>query len=312
MTSTSGEPMLTLPEEEKREPPAHTLPGYRKRQQMDYEARRQVRAREEEEALEKRIVEYGLIRHSSKFVEPKKKPSRKRQSAGSRAKQQAKRRVDYVKKTKDLRSESFKMRDPTHHPTGEVVSPQIKFHSTLTNYEHLSSLVTAFYECSSWPHRDIRLSEDGEVNVSNPTGKKGGGRGVFAVRDIPSGTTLCPYVGVVQKKRCQDEACDYCLMLRPGLYLCARNILYDEGYFAACHVDTPFCRKEVVNEERPMPPNYGRYFNTLAGRPGAEAFNCELQASRDGQNVCFLETRCAVSAGEELLVDYGSEFVIMP
>jgi hypothetical protein len=56
-----------------------------------------------------------------------------------------------------------------------------------------------------------------------------------------------------------------------------------------------------------MPPNYGRYFNTLAGRPGAEAFNCELQASRDGQNVCFLETRCAVSAGEELLVDYGSE-----
>jgi hypothetical protein len=81
---------------------------------------------------------------------------------------------------------------------------------------------------------------------------------VFAVRDIPSGTTLCPYVGVVQKQRCQDEACDYCLMLRRGLYLCARNILYDEGYFAACHVDTPFCRKEVVNEERPMPPNYGR------------------------------------------------------
>ena len=191
MTSTSGEPMLTLPEEEKREPPAHTLPGYRKRQQMDYEARRQVRAREEEEeALEKRIVEYGLIRHSSKFVEPKKKPSRKRQSAASRENQQAKRRVNYVKKTKDLRSESFKMRDPTHHPTGEVVSPQIKFHDTLTKYDHLSSLVTVFYEGSSWPHRDIRLSEDGEVNVSNPTGKKGGGRGVFAVRDIPSGTKL--------------------------------------------------------------------------------------------------------------------------
>jgi hypothetical protein len=96
--------------------------------------------------------------------------------------------------------------------------------------------VTEFYERSTYPHRDIRLSEDGEVNVSNPTGKKGGGRGVFAVRDIPSGTTLCPYVNVVQKKRCQDEACEYCLMLRPGLYLCARNIRYDEGYFAACHV----------------------------------------------------------------------------
>jgi hypothetical protein len=93
---------------------------------MDYEARREVRAREEEEALEKLIVEHGLIRHSSKFVEPKKKPSRKRQSAGSRAKLQAKRRVDYVKKTKDLRSESFKMRDPTHHTPFLMTKPILK------------------------------------------------------------------------------------------------------------------------------------------------------------------------------------------
>jgi hypothetical protein len=95
---------------------------------------------------------------------------------------------------------------------------------------------SAFSCCSDHDHphyfnKWVRVSS--AANVSNPTGDKDFGKGVFAIRDIPSGTRICPYVGVHRNKPCpasvlivnMTSACTY-----KDVYLCGREQLYDQGY----------------------------------------------------------------------------------
>jgi hypothetical protein len=78
------------------------------------------------------------------------------------------------------------------------------------------------------PHYFIKwLKVSSAANVSNSTGDKDGGKGVFAIRDIPSGTRICPYVGVHRNKPCPASVgCQYDLHMHKDVYLCGREQLY--------------------------------------------------------------------------------------
>jgi hypothetical protein len=149
-------------------------------------------------------------------------------------------------------------------------------------------------------------------NVSNPMGVKGGGKGVFAMVDIPAGTRICPYVGEVRSAPCSvEEGCNYDARVHAGFYICARSIEYDIGYFSQTD-STTWNGHKGVQVKRPCPPNFGRYVNSLTEEAlsDGQVYNCSLENSDDGHDVIFITTLEFVRAGEELLMDYGTDFTV--
>lgn len=190
-----------------------------------------------------------------------------------------------------------------------VVGPQIclNIETKLTHSYHASPQTLDFYRDHGVVNKWLRVSE--ESNASNPDGKVGGGKGVFATCNIPDRTRICPYVGAQTCSPCDvDERCQYCLQLYKGCIVCARNTLLDIGYLAKG--DTERSGGTLCTLAAPAPPNYGRYFNTLLGERDELEFNCMFEIVDDGYDAMFIHTTRDIVAGEELLIDYGNLFTI--
>jgi hypothetical protein len=168
--------------------------------------------------------------------------------------------------------------------------------------------VMEFYHSHAFGNKWLEVSD--RKNVSNPTGAKGGGKGVFAKKEIPPNTLLCPYVGRVFICACHgDEPCLYDLKVHDSYYICAREEKVDTVYFNITDVET-YNGYKGNHTDSPSEPNYGRYFNTVKEGQGG-AFNCSFEPDVDGYEVIFIWTGDrVVNAGEELLVDYGKSFVV--
>ena len=235
---------------------------------------------------------------------PSKPRSRKnRKSLGAKRNRQAKQHAKNVQAVRGKRNADLRDRDATLHVLGGPVEPLLQFKGLLGDPEVQCPEVTEFYRNSG---NYVRLSDDGEVNVSNPDGIPGGGRGVFADRDIPAFARLCPYIGKTQSERCAAEQdCHYCLQLSSDYVVCAREVPYDMGWML-CDADGK--REDAVRAERAAEPNLGRYFNSVRDPESPEVFNSKFEATEDGRMVCFLVSTRAVKKGEELLVDYRERF----
>ena len=238
------------------------------------------------------------------FVPSKPRSSRNRKSAGAKKRRAEKQHKRWVDKITLERNRSMKDRCAQVHLFGPVIAPSLQFREDLLSCNpDQSAQVTEFY--NSGANVSLRLSEDGEPNVSNPSGTLGGGRGVFAAKDLPARTSLCPYLGHSRRTRCaRDVACKYCLKVGPDSVICAREVLYDVGWLLARNAGK---RALAVYDEGSCEPNYSRYFNSVPGGK-AEDFNVAFEGEEGGHLLCFLETTRAVSKGDELLVDYGAGF----
>ena len=186
----------------------------------------------------------------------------------------------------------------------------------MPNYRKVGALpdrhsddVPEFYDQHPVSNQYLRVSD--EPNISNPSGEKGGGQGVFAKKDIPSGTRLCPYVSKYMVAPCKEGTCQYDLRFDSHHYLCAKDLKFDLGYFMCLDPTSRFGSAEV---EAPTPPNYARYINTskleLFG-PDETKFNCEFLPDPAGRIIMWVSTTRDVKKGEELFIDYGDSFVVI-
>jgi len=163
------------------------------------------------------------------------------------------------------------------------------------------------------PLVEVRTS----ANVSNPEGKPDGGAGLFALRDIVDGTRICPYVGRMRSRPCPDDVhCEYDLRIDERVYVCAREVPYDVGYLLYQETDRETGSHNAVRESAhrrdACPRNFGRYINTLSEQQRGEGrtFNAIFDASEDGHDVVWVTADRDISAGEEVLVDYGKDFQV--
>jgi len=135
--------------------------------------------------------------------------------------------------------------------------------------------------------------------VANPLGGNGQ-KSVWALQDIPKDTRICPYLGTVLDSPGSD--C-YTICLHHDVYLDASRVMYDVGYLGTQHQGLCMGLK--------CPPNYGRYVNTINSRDPTQGhlrFNSYFEGDQSGYVDVWLYALCDISAGSELLVNYGDEF----
>ena len=244
---------------------------------------------------------------------PKKK-RRNRCSKNSRAKNRAKCKQKFITLAKARRWEAWRGRLANYHGVrAQTIGPQIGVNEETKLYAdaNFSQQTTDFYAGHLYDNQLVTVSE-GE-NVSNPDGVKGGGKGVFADKDIPAHTRICPYVGKVQTHACDVSLeCRYCMFLEEGYYICGRDEYYDLGYLTQVDKET-WNGWKGMRTEQPCPPNYSRYINSLSEDQVDEglSFNCSFELVDDGHDVMFIETTREIKQGEELLLDYGDSFVVV-
>lgn len=144
------------------------------------------------------------------------------------------------------------------------------------------------------------------VNMANPTGTNGQ-KGVFATRDIPVSTYICPYLGSILRKKPAD--CEYAVELDRMTFVDAREILYDYAYVLIGKDHRVLPRRHIC------PPNYGRYINTMNASVTWQLnvlrerrnhyFNATLEADRSGTDNVWVYANRNIFKGEEILMDYG-------
>ena len=139
------------------------------------------------------------------------------------------------------------------------------------------------------------------------------GAGVFAITDIKKGEIVCVYVAERKGRRCNPELnCIYDLQFSDDCFMCARDVKYDHGYHQ--HNITLNWRNEnpLVTYKGKAEPNYARYLNTVAlDQRKQYDFNVEFQGVTDGTEGILVVAKEDILAGQELLVDYGTEFTIL-
>lgn len=240
-------------------------------------------------------------------------PKTRRRGSGSKLKAQKKSRAKFIREVRNVRSDEIRSRESSFGPNGRTaltIGPRHcpEADSLLTKPHDWCPDVREFYRAQRRMDNDYLTVSEGK-NVSNPEGEVGGGKGVFAKKDIPAGTTLCPYLGHERGVPCPaSEKCQYDLQLHKGYILCAREVKFDLGYLQSWDESDRLC---AIKLETPCPPNYGRYINTLWGDRVSADFNCVFSSADDGQSVMFIEASRDISAGEELLVEYGRDFVLV-
>lgn len=248
-----------------------------------------------------------------KAVEAKKAKNKARRGsrgAGSKAKHSARATDKFHRNVRGRRIRECKLRIPTGF--GSKVGPAIGInpYATTAVCKGTYSMGTNEYY-AEWSKPSVAVTYSS--NVSNPEGLKDGGAGVIALRDIKDGERICPYVGRMQGKPCDDSInCQYDLHLGEKLYVCARELEYDVGYllFPVSTEENTF--KTVANMKVACPRNYGRYVNTLsvAQQDSGMQFNCIFEACDEGHDVVWLIADRDISEGSELLVDYGASFTL--
>lgn len=238
---------------------------------------------------------------------------RSRQGKGHKDKVQRKARKKWLAKVQLKRANDLRSRHSSScGGGGPSAGPKISVlkNSSLDGMSAVSGdLMENFYFLH--PRENCWLEVSEGPNVSNPHGVQNRGKGVFAKRDIPIGTRLCPYVGSYRNAPCpRSENCEYDLRVTQGFCICARESLYDIGYLQTGARDDSgkgLRDHSFIKMDLPSPPNYGRYFNTARGK---STTNCAFEIACDGHDVMYIYSTHAVAAGEELLVDYGDSFTI--
>ena len=251
----------------------------------------------------------------TKHPNNKKKATRRgKRGKGASEKRAEKHHKKYIRKVSLLRSENRLTREyrgGCHGFSLDIVYPVIELGRNRDWHNpDFSSQTLAFYQEHEGGNRFLTVSD--RPNTSNPEGKAGGGKGVFAIVNIPKDTRVCFYTGVGRRTACAASVhCDYCLQVTEDFYLCAREQLYDLGYLMGCLTDEEAKTNHgaVVKLHGSCAPNYGRYINTtsklLKERP---PYNCAFELGDDGHDVMWVTTCLDVKEGEELLIDYGSSF----
>ena len=250
-------------------------------------------------------------------AEPKKKKAKRKRSAGSKKKQDAKNSKKYARKIRAARAHAYKEHLALDWLNKRTPAFPYNVEKWLSVGTH-SSEVPVFYREHYLRHSQLEVRFTGP-NFSNPKGKEGGGAGVFARKDIPAGTVLCPYVALKQGKRCEEmhrgasfvHRCGYCMLVdkSTGLYFCARQIKYDLLYLSVPEGESAHGVAEIMAERYSSPPNYARYVNTLTPiQLETDSFNCIFEADREGVDVVWLVSSVDIKQGSELSVDYGDKF----
>ena len=241
------------------------------------------------------------------------RPHKRRSSAGSIEKQNAKQTEKFMSRVSSLRTVEVRRRIGTSQGFNyQSIAPLVPVneHLKLAKAVNTSGQTDVFYTGNIEGNRWVEVREG--KNLSNPLGAAGGGKGLFAKVDIPAGTRVCPYVGVARSCPCDAEVgCRYDVRVHADFYLCARDVMYDMGYLMQTDAET-YNARNSIQVKRPCPVNFGRYVNSLT-REQLEAglvYNCALENSDDGVDVLFVETLEFIPAGDELVMDYGADFTV--
>ena len=250
---------------------------------------------------------------------------RGKRSVKAMARRQRKRSRQFVKKVRLKRNVDLTGRYPhvakqTDAAPG-VTNARVCFFKDqwLGQDENCSDAIADFYRSNRMGNQWVEVSED--PNVSNLEGKAGGGKGVFALKRIPKGTFICPYLGKYTNLPCRPGTCAYDMELRKGHYVCSKAVKYDPAYlmcnnastedFFKCENDRGYFKGAVRCEEE-CPENYGRYVNSLSPSQleAGYKFNCRFSIFPEDKIDIRLIALRDIQAGEELLASYGSAFVI--
>ena len=144
--------------------------------------------------------------------------------------------------------------------------------------------------CSLNGLRECKLGRDVEVRDA-----RGRGRGVFALRDIPANALVCRYDADLRSSGDQEQA--------------ARAGLTTGDYAMALGSDW------VLDAESEGSSNYARYVNhslrrcnLRAGLMNMPSWVCWLPNVPTTPCALYFETMRPIAAGEELCIDYGSEY----
>jgi len=151
------------------------------------------------------------------------------------------------------------------------------------------------------------LAVRGAPNIANPFGLNDH-KGVFARVKLPRGLKVCPYVGVLKDKK-PKKGNQYALRIDKDKYIDATHVLYDIGYL----LHDPDYEGSLLDHPGRCPPNYGRYVNGIGTEPLDMlhySVNCEFIACDTGHDEMWLYTTQIIEEGQELILDYGDEFVI--
>ena len=261
----------------------------------------------------------GAKRAAPDDEQPKKKKHKRSRSEGSRRNRAKKEAAKLGAKARCHRADESRRRHCLPVPSASAtMNTKLCFfpRQLLCKPDGCPKEVRDFYVNQPMCNQYVEVTEG--CNVSNPFGEKGKGKGVRAIRDIPMGIWICPYLAEFRRARCPSVAgCVYDMKLGRDTYLCAANQKYDLGYFYGNstgeheYSDRGF-RKNAILEESPCPPNYARYVNSLtaAQLEAGMTFNCRFVTPVETEIEVFVEATRDIAKGEELLCEYGDEFTV--
>ena len=237
-------------------------------------------------------------------AEGKKRKQTRRGGAKARKRQSLRRAAGHHNKVQLLRKDDNMARLPGYHR--ECILPKVGQQDkyVLQVQDDHTPEAMDFYVHHDGINRLVEVSD--RSNVSNREGVPGGGKGLFAKAVIKAGERICPYVGHERAAPCaEDVQCHYDMRMSKDVVICAHKVLYDFGYLMGYDDTIRGCRTAPIS----CPPNYGRYVNSV--NEGEESLlNCAFVAVADGHHCMFLIAERQIEIGEELLTDYGDQFVI--
>mmetsp|Transcript_21441 Transcript_21441/g.31067 ORF Transcript_21441/g.31067 Transcript_21441/m.31067 type:complete len:238 (+) Transcript_21441:105-818(+) len=227
-----------------------------------------------------------------------KKKSKTRRGQASLKRRQDKRQDVFLEEAAKRRARNFALRCPQGglgvHDELFKVAPYLYSITSDDTPEVCAAALDFYASCGADnPYVEVRKG----VNVANPDGLSPEKKGLFARVDLDSGIHVCLYSGKVLD-RCPNWGA-YIVHVQDSVYIDAERELHDLGYLWAIPIDE---RKLLKT-----PYNHGRYVNTLSDdnlAAGLE-YNCEFCIDESGLEVVWVRTLRPISAGEELLADYG-------
>ena len=228
------------------------------------------------------------------------KKRRRRSSKGCTKLKQAQRSEEFLARVFKLREKDVLKRTPDSSVTAKTVP----FLGVLSQGAYdfrgmINPFVDSFYALHRGDNQYLEVRSG--VNVANPLGSNGQ-KGVFTKCNVFAGTTLCPYVG---KQKEHHGSSQYSMYLDNNSYIDAHSVEFDMGYFL--YTD------HQLKTQAPCPPNYGRYVNSIReDDPGQSHlyFNAVLEPDEQGFDEVWVIALTDIPAGTEVLVDYGSDFVV--
>jgi hypothetical protein len=210
------------------------------------------------------------------------------------------RRIKYVHKTETRRQQEIQARGSTptlapvlSNPAPPQMGTRTRPSLRCTSPPPPSAL--SFYNAHPGYNKYLDVRMGGNITGSADE------KGVFARCLIPPHTRLAPYLGSI---RPASTTGPYCLQVRDQvnnlICLDAMHHLYDVGYLHSL--------SSRQQEHTPSPPNYGRYINSLRPDQVHLEYNALILPDPVEGFSWFYSGAEPISAGEEILADYGNAY----